>query len=109
MFAAALLVAAAAGCGGDDSPDATITETIGTTGTADGAEVWATAGCGGCHVLAAANGNGRAGPNLDERQPSAERVAAKVRSGGGGMPSFDDRLSDEEIAAVAEYVASSAG
>jgi mono/diheme cytochrome c family protein len=32
-----------------------------------------------------------------------------VRSGGGGMPPFSGKLSDPEIAAVANYVSSVAG
>src|SRR5690242_2613671 len=52
-----------------------------------GARVWADAGCGGCHTLAAAGASGQGGPNLDQLRPSAAAVAAQVSSGGGGMPS----------------------
>ena len=67
--------------------------------------VFASAGCGNCHTLAAANATGAVGPNLDELQPDAATVEEQVRSGGGGMPAFEGELSDDEIAAVAEYVA----
>ena len=121
VFAA--LVFALAGCGGDDDGDEgagqtgttaaqTDTET-GQTGTGAeqtaGAAVWSSTGCGVCHMLEAAGSTGTTGPNLDERKPSVDQVAEQVRVGGGGMPSFEDRLSADEIQAVAEYVAESAG
>ena len=37
----------------------------------DGAKVFASAGCGGCHTLAAADASGEVGPNLDDLQPDA--------------------------------------
>ena len=76
---------------------------------APGAAVFTSAGCAGCHTLAAARATGAIGPNLDERRPQAAVVEAIVTAGGGSMPSFRDRLSAEEITAVAEFVATSAG
>jgi len=73
-----------------------------------GADVFASAGCGGCHTLAAAGASGGVGPNLDEVKPDAATVASVVSNGRGSMPAFGD-LSDAEVDAVAEYVASSAG
>ncbi len=61
--------------------------------------------CGSCHTLADAASSGSVGPNLDELQPTAAQVETKVRSGGGGMPSFEGRLTDEQIANVGAYVA----
>ena len=75
----------------------------------DGASVFASAGCGSCHTLAAANATGAIGPNLDELRPGADAVAAVVTDGKGGMPAFAGRLSAAEIDAVADYVASAAG
>jgi mono/diheme cytochrome c family protein len=99
-----------AGCGGDDDDDeAGGTTAAATGGAADGAAVFASAGCGGCHTLEAAGSSGQTGPNLDDVQPSKDAVAEQVRNGGGGMPAFGDRLSDEEIDAVATYVSESAG
>ena len=124
LIALALMLAVlgVAGCGGDDDDEsegaatATAADTAGsatggedTGGAADGAAVFASAGCGNCHTLAAANASGNVGPNLDELMPSTEQVAEQVKSGGGGMPAFEDQLSEEEIQAVAEYVSSSAG
>ena len=117
-----LAVLGVAGCGGDDDDEsegaatATAADTAGaatggedTGGAADGAAVFASAGCGNCHTLAAANASGNVGPNLDELMPDTEAVAEQVENGGGGMPAFKDQLSPEEIQAVAEYVSSSAG
>jgi mono/diheme cytochrome c family protein len=74
-----------------------------------GSQVFAASGCGGCHTLAAASANGQIGPNLDELRPTVARVQAKVEQGGGVMPSFGDKLSAEQIRAVAEFVATNAG
>jgi mono/diheme cytochrome c family protein len=70
----------------------------------DGAAVFAEAGCGGCHVFEPAGSSGNVGPPLDGIDLSKDEIATQVRNGGGGMPAFGDRLSDEEIDAVADYV-----
>jgi uncharacterized membrane protein len=76
---------------------------------ARGESVFASAGCGGCHTLAAAGASGTVGPNLDGATPSRGRVEQIVATGQGVMPSFRSRLSEQEIAAVAAYVSSTAG
>jgi len=78
-------------------------------GTTSGAGVFANAGCATCHTLKAAGATGTIGPNLDQVQPNAATVSAIVESGGGAMPSFADKLSAAQIAAVAAYVSSVAG
>ena len=70
-----------------------------------GAQVFEGAGCGTCHTLAAARARGQIGPNLDQLGPDADTVARQVQQGGGGMPAYADRLSEEEVSAVAAYVA----
>lgn len=65
--------------------------------------------CGSCHTLADAGTTGSVGPNLDSLQPSRDQVAQAVRAGLGVMPSYADQLGDEEIDAVAAYVAEAAG
>ena len=81
------------------------TETEGDGGEdVDGAAVFASAGCGGCHEFEPANASGTIGPSLDGIDLSKDEIAAQVRNGGGGMPAFGDRLSDAEIDAVADYV-----
>lgn len=65
--------------------------------------------CAVCHTLADADSSGAIGPNLDELKPSADRVAAAVKSGIGIMPAFADSLTADEIATVSAYVAEVAG
>ena len=87
--------------------EAATTESTATDGeSADGAAVFAEAGCGGCHTFGAANSNGTVGPSLDGIDLSKNEIEQQVRNGGGGMPAFGDRLSDAEIEAVADYVES---
>lgn len=61
--------------------------------------------CALCHSLKHAGATGSIGPDLDDLKPDAARVAAALRSGVGSMPSFKDSLSEEQITAVARYVA----
>lgn len=118
---AAVLVAVVLGvaaCGGDDEDSdgsaatgtAPAETTEQTSGDAEaGADVFASAGCGGCHTLAAADSSGTTGPDLDQLQPDAETVAEQVRTGGGGMPAFEGELTEQQIQDVAAYVAENAG
>jgi cbb3-type cytochrome c oxidase subunit III len=75
----------------------------------DGEAVFASAGCGSCHALAAAGTDGTVGPSLDESKPSEALVIDRVTNGMGAMPSFKDTLSEEEIKAVADFVVANAG
>lgn len=76
---------------------------------AKGKEVFAAAGCGACHTLAAAGASGNVGPSLDNNASlSHDLVVARVTSGIGAMPKFDDRLSGQQIQDVAAYVVQSA-
>ena len=70
----------------------------------DGKSIFASAGCGSCHVLADAGTSGTIGPNLDQSQPTVELAIDRVTNGSGQMPSFKDDLTEEQIRAVAEYV-----
>jgi mono/diheme cytochrome c family protein len=65
--------------------------------------------CMACHTLKAAGAEGTVGPSLDELQPGLEQALQAVRNGTGIMPSFADKLSKEQIEAVARFVAESAG
>lgn len=124
ILALCLSTGVLAACGGDDGGDdggsaaptpaattpAETTETSGGDDSAAAEQRFASLGCASCHTLAAADASGQTGPNLDETKPDADRVESKVRSGGGGMPSFgEDRISDEELAELADYVSSVAG
>ena len=117
LLAIASLSLVAAGCGGDDDSGSAeppaVTTTDGTstdaeeteTGdAANGEQVFASAGCGGCHTFAAAGSSGTVGPNLDEAAPSFGLVVGMVTNGGGAMPSFSDKLSEDEIRDVAAFV-----
>ncbi len=74
-----------------------------------GQAVFASAGCGGCHTLAAAHATGTVGPNLDQLKPDYRAVTAQVTNGGAQMPAFKKRLSTKQIADVAAYVVDSTG
>ena len=125
---AALALLALAGCGGEETtatPETVVgsvpTET--TTGSnedlpaldltgdaAAGKEIFTTtAGCAACHTLSAAGSTGTVGPNLDDAKPSYELVVTRVTKGQGGMPSFADQLTPQQIADVAQFVSESAG
>jgi len=76
---------------------------------AAGSRVYASAGCGGCHTLAAAKSTGSVGPNLDTLRPGFEQVRAQVEHGGGAMPSYRTMLSPAQIRDVSAFVAEHAG
>jgi hypothetical protein len=75
----------------------------------DGERLFADSGCAGCHTLAGAGAAGKVGPDLDRARPAVSRTVRQVKRGGNGMPSFQGKLTDEEILAVAQYVDSVAG
>ena len=83
----------AAGCGG-----------AGGSSSSPGGKVFASAGCGSCHTLKAADAKGQIGPNLDELKPDASTVEHQVRVGGNGMPSFGKSLKDEDIWKIALFL-----
>ena len=114
VLVAGSLALVGAGCGGDDDSDsaeppaATTTEGGGGTGdAAKGEEVFASAGCGGCHTFEAAGSTGSVGPNLDDLAPSFDEVVTQVTNGGGAMPAFGGDLTEQEINDVAAFVSGS--
>lgn len=93
-----LLILAGCGSGGSDG-----------TGMQSGRQLFAD-NCGTCHVLAAADTKGTAGPDLDDMKPSESRTLKSIEKGGTGsgqMPA--DLVSGKDAEAVAEFVAASAG
>jgi mono/diheme cytochrome c family protein len=78
-------------------------------GSTDGKAIFESAGCSGCHTLAAAGSSGTVGPNLDDAKPSKELAIDRVTNGQGGMPSFKGQLSEAQIEAVATFVSENAG
>jgi mono/diheme cytochrome c family protein len=123
LFSLLALSFGLAGCGGGDEasptpetvegtlPEQTTTEEAPTSSVegdpANGEQVFASAGCGGCHTLEAAGSSGSVGPNLDEAKPDMQLAIDRVTNGSGAMPSFKDQLSEQEIADVAAYVVQS--
>jgi cytochrome c6 len=113
------LVVALAGCGGGEeaSPEpatvegevTTQAEPAGQGDAENGKQIFMAQGCGSCHVLADAGTSGTVGPNLDETKPTVELAVDRVTNGSGVMPSFKDKLSEQEILDVATYVSESAG
>ncbi len=116
------LLVGLAGCGGGEEVGATPETVEGTLPAAttseqptstlegdatNGAKIFASAGCGGCHTLEAAGSTGNVGPNLDQAKPDFGLVVDRVTNGRGAMPSFGDSLSEQEIADVAAYVVES--
>ncbi len=115
LLAALVLVVAIPACGGEEDEQA-LPETVeGTLPTdtsggasegdpANGKTLYASAGCGGCHTFSAAGSSGTVGPNLDEADLDFDAAFQQIKDGGGGMPAFGDRLSDQEVADVAAFV-----
>ena len=106
------------GCGDSGGSAHEQTETAPERGgdPASGRLVFLEAGCGRCHTLAAAGTSGTIGPNLDEHLMGGEHggdlledIERQVRRGGRGMPAFEGRLSEQEIADVVAFVAAQVG
>jgi len=92
-----------------------------------GEQIFTAAGCAGCHTFSPAGSNGTIGPNLNdlaaaagEREPgkSAEEYiresltdpgAFLAEGFGNTMPSFEGRLTDEQIQALVEYLLQNGG
>jgi len=79
------------------------TETTGNGGgDVDAAQVFAQ-NCATCH---GGNGEGLSGPDLRPlTDNNIDDIEQQIRNGGGGMPAFGGTLTDEQIQALAEYVA----
>ena len=65
--------------------------------------------CATCHTLKDAGATGAIGPAFDDLQPGPERVISALKNGIGAMPSFRSSLSDEQMRALARYVAKASG
>lgn len=110
-----------AGLGGDDQG---ALATAGLAGATDGEQIFTAAGCGGCHVLAAAGSNGNIGPTLEgiaatagERQrgvPPEQYVSESIINpnaiiapgfAAGVMPqNYGDQLTPEQTKALTDYL-----
>jgi mono/diheme cytochrome c family protein len=93
----------------------------GLAGAKGGEQIFTAAGCAGCHTLSKANANGTIGPDLDDlaaaagQQPGSPEdyvresildpdavVAEGFQS--GVMPSYEGRLTDEQVQALVRYL-----
>jgi mono/diheme cytochrome c family protein len=97
----ALLAAPLAGCGGDDAEEP--------APGGGSAEQLFSDNCANCHTLAAAGASGKVGPNLDDLRPGTDLLVSQITNGGGGMPAFKGKLSEEQIQQLSDYVAENAG
>jgi len=102
LTVAFVFVAFVAGCGGSDGNSAP-------PASGSGGEKLFTDNCSSCHTLAAAGASGKVGPDLDQLKPGPDLVTSQVNSGGGAMPSFKGKLTDDQIKQIADYVSSNAG
>jgi len=73
-------------------------------GGGGGAKAIFATNCGSCHTFSDAGTSGTVGPNLDETKPGFKEAFTQIKNGGGGMPPFGGRLTDEQIRALARYV-----
>lgn len=81
-----------------------------------GAQVFANSGCGGCHILKAAQAGGNVGPNLDEVLPGQDEAMveesivdpnkqiAKGYPPNVMPPNFEQSLSPKEIQDLVKYL-----
>ncbi|HEU5019712.1 MAG TPA: cytochrome c [Pseudolabrys sp.] len=69
----------------------------------DGQQVYVREGCQVCH---GGMGRGGVGPSFvgDRLLALPDYVVTRILIGGGEMPAFEDKISDAEIAAVANYI-----
>lgn len=97
-------VLALAGCGGDDggSSGPPPQQVVDAGKPAQGRDVFA-GNCAACH---GGQGEGGTGPKLagEAKYTDPEAVVDQIRDGGGGMPAFKGRLSEQELADVSAFV-----
>jgi cytochrome c oxidase subunit 2 len=60
--------------------------------------------CGGCHELEKAGTSGQIGPSLNDLTLDPADVEEQIRRGGGGMPAFENDLTEEQIEALVQYL-----
>jgi mono/diheme cytochrome c family protein len=92
-----------------------------------GEQIFTAAGCAGCHQFAPAGSNGNIGPSLDQLKTEAGNMepgksaeeyiresltdpgAFLVQGYPNAMPSFQGRLTDEQIQALVDYLLQTGG
>ena len=98
VFAAGVLGFAIGRSRGEESPAPAVSEP-------PGAAVFEQAGCGSCHTFGPAGATGQVGPDLGATTLTDDEIRAVVTNGRGRMPAFGGRLSEDQLRAVADYVA----
>jgi cytochrome c oxidase subunit 2 len=101
--------------------------TAGLAQAKSGEQIFTAAGCAGCHTFTPAGSNGTIGPNLNELKSAAAKYAKGqtpeeyvresivkpdafiVPGFSNAMPSFEGRLSDQQIQALIDYLLKSGG
>jgi cytochrome c551 len=105
MMASAAFLLVLAGCGGGGNTGGNAGAGGGAVASAD-AEAIFKKNCVSCH---GDNLEGRVGPNSNISKVGAklgrDDIAAVITNGRGGMPSFKGRLQDNEIGALADWLA----
>jgi mono/diheme cytochrome c family protein len=120
----AAYVAYAAARPGDDSG---ALATAGLAQAKTGEQIFTAAGCAGCHTFSPAGSNGTIGPDLNDLDAAARRFgkgkppedyvresivkpeAFIVPGFGNAMPSFQGRLTDQQIQALIDYLLPNGG
>ena len=92
-----------------------------------GEQIFTAAGCAGCHTFAPAGSNGTIGPGLDElaaasgdrepgtspedyiRESLTDPGAFLTEGFGNSMPSYEGRLTDEQVQALIDYLLQQGG
>lgn len=104
LLIAAILLLSVTACGGKDSSPTINKDAL--DGPSEVMTVYKS-NCISCHGTGL---QGRVGPNTNLQQVgarmSASDIAAQIEHGKGSMPAFQDRLTDEEIAGLSEWLAS---
>ncbi len=79
--------------------------------TPDGQQLFNSVGCSGCHSSDGHGSMGGDAPALagNGNLADANHVITQILKGGGAMPPFGTQLSDDQIAAIANYVRHSFG
>lgn len=90
--------------GGDSAAAASCQASSGPIEGSDPKTLFTAAGCSGCHTFSKAGSTGTVGPNLDQAHPSMANAVSQITNGGAVMPAFGDRLSKEQIEALAKFV-----
>ena len=86
-----------------------VTVDISPAAVAAGKAVYASAACGGCHVLERRAPRGRSGRISTTRSRTPRDVIGVVTNGKGVMPSYRGKLTPRQIEQLAAFVSTSAG